>query len=101
MVKSRIFLINAIFFICFMCVFALFSPLTYSKPVYAVGANEGLTSARSMIVLEKNSLRVLYCFNENERLPMASTTKIITAIYVIENHKNLDCVVSKNIEKIS
>ena len=46
-----------------------------------------------MAVIEKESGRLLYSFNENEKLPMASTTKIITAIFVIENCKDLDAVV--------
>lgn len=37
------------------------------------------------IVIEKTSGRILYSQNENAKLPMASTTKIITAITVIDN----------------
>lgn len=39
---------------------------------------------KSMVVLETNSGRVLAGYHENERLPMASTTKIMTAIVAIE-----------------
>lgn len=53
---------------------------------------ENLTSAKSMIVIEQSSGRVLFSKNENEKLPMASTTKIITAIYVIEHVDDLDKV---------
>lgn len=42
------------------------------------------TSARAMCTLEINSGRILYAKNEEARLPMASTTKIVTAIAVIE-----------------
>lgn len=41
-------------------------------------------SAQSAIVIEKNSGRVLYSKNAEQRLPMASTTKIITAITALE-----------------
>ena len=54
------------------------------------------TSARGMCVLEMDSLRVLYHSNEHERLGMASTTKIVTAITVIENCQNLDEIVTVN-----
>lgn len=54
---------------------------------------EKLTSAKSMIMIEQSSKRVLFSKNENEKLPMASTTKIITAIYVIEHVDDLDKVV--------
>lgn len=48
------------------------------------------SSAKAMVTMESNSGRILYSKNENERLPMASTTKIITAIVAIENCKDLD-----------
>lgn len=41
-------------------------------------------SAQSALVLEKESGRVLYQKNSDSRLPMASTTKIMTAIVAIE-----------------
>ncbi|MBQ3158399.1 MAG: D-alanyl-D-alanine carboxypeptidase, partial [Clostridia bacterium] len=52
-----------------------------------------LTSAKAMALIEKKSGRILYSFNEEERLPMASTTKIITAIYAIENNSDLDKII--------
>ena len=48
------------------------------------------TTASGMVVIEKDSGRVLYSSDENKRLPMASTTKIATAITVIDAVKNLD-----------
>ena len=50
------------------------------------------TTAQSAIVMERSSHRVLYSKNCDERLPMASTTKIVTALTVIDNC-NLDEVV--------
>lgn len=52
--------------------------------------NDKITSAKAMITMESNSGRILYEKGKNKRLPMASTTKIITAIVAIENCKNLD-----------
>ena len=46
-----------------------------------------------MVVIETKNNTILYSKNENEKLPMASTTKIITAITVIDNCKNLDEVI--------
>ena len=43
-----------------------------------------------MCVLEANSERKLYSKNENIKLPMASTTKIVTALTVLNNCKELD-----------
>ncbi|MBQ9513460.1 MAG: D-alanyl-D-alanine carboxypeptidase [Clostridia bacterium] len=43
------------------------------------------TNKQSKIVIEKDSKRILYQDNAYEKKPMASTTKILTAITVIEN----------------
>ena len=47
------------------------------------------TGAQSCALVDANSGQLLFSKNENERLPMASTTKIMTAIVAIEN-KSLD-----------
>lgn len=51
-------------------------------------------SAKSMIVIETSQGKVLYAKNENEKLPMASTTKIVSALTVIENVDDLDKLVT-------
>lgn len=48
------------------------------------------TSAKAMVTIEANTKRVLYEKNKNERLPMASTTKIMTALCALESGSNLD-----------
>lgn len=48
------------------------------------------TSAKSCAVIETSTKRKLFASNENQKLPMASTTKIMTAITAIENCKDLD-----------
>lgn len=48
------------------------------------------SSAKGMVVLEGNTNTILYGKNEHERMPMASTTKIVTAILAIENCNDLD-----------
>ena len=55
--------------------------------VYAQGgiSNEG----KAECVMEKNSRRILYQSNGDCRLPMASTTKIATAITVLESCDNI------------
>ena len=52
-------------------------------------------SNSSEIVMELDSKRVVYALNENEKKYMASTTKILTAITVIENCNLQDIVVVK------
>lgn len=59
---------------------------------YTIKADELdiMAPARAMVVLEGYSGDVLYSFNADKQLPMASTTKIATAIVAIENCENLD-----------
>lgn len=54
------------------------------------------SSAKGMCVIEKDSGRVLYSKNKDEKLPMASTTKVATAITVLENCDNLDETITVN-----
>ncbi len=51
---------------------------------------EYLTSAEGMATIETSTGRLLFSKDENKRLPMASTTKILTAIVAIESGKDLD-----------
>ncbi len=48
------------------------------------------SSAKGMCVLEKDSGRVLYSKDMDRQLPMASTTKIMTLITVLQNCDDLD-----------
>ncbi|MBQ9792701.1 MAG: D-alanyl-D-alanine carboxypeptidase [Clostridia bacterium] len=52
------------------------------------------TTAKSMVVLETTNNSVLYSKNENEKLPMASTTKIVTALTVLENCEDIDKIIT-------
>ncbi len=72
-----------------MLAFALMHPK--SMDVRAVDLNS--TSAKAMCVLEKDSGRVVASKNMDMRLPMASTTKIVTAITVLQNCKDLNEIV--------
>ena len=58
------------------------------------------TSAKSMCVLEQNSRRVLEQKDMNTMRPNASTTKIVTAITVIQNCDNLDEIITVNNKSI-
>lgn len=51
------------------------------------------SSSKALTLLESNTHRVLKVKNSNMKLPMASTTKIMTAIVSIENCDNLDEIV--------
>jgi len=51
---------------------------------------EMLTSARGMCTVEAGTGRILYEHNADAQLPMASTTKVVTAIAVLENCEDID-----------
>lgn len=52
------------------------------------------TTARAACVMERDSGRVLYQKNAQMQLPMASTTKIVTALTVLNACENIDEVVT-------
>ena len=47
--------------------------------------DEPKLNSRCAVVYDRNSKSVIYGKNENKRVPMASTTKIMTAIVLLEN----------------
>ena len=51
------------------------------------------TSAKAACILDRETGRVLYAYNERARLPMASTTKVMTALLAIEQGNLGDSVV--------
>jgi D-alanyl-D-alanine carboxypeptidase (penicillin-binding protein 5/6) len=66
--------------ICILLIIILFS---YNNIVYANTLPD--ISSDSAIVIEQKTGRILYSKNIDEKRPMASTTKIMTAIVAIEN----------------
>ena len=61
-------------------IFSLFTIYAYSAKI-----PEMKLSARSAVLYDLYNERFVFEKNENERLPMASTTKIMTAIVTVEN----------------
>ena len=65
--------------------------------MFACAENCYAMSAKSYVLIDAANGRVLAAQNENEKLPMASTTKIMTALVAMENSNPDDTVtVSKN-----
>lgn len=81
-------------FVCFMfAVLFSFSALIgglYLTLNSTQASENNYSSAKAMCVMESGSKRVLESKNMNEKLAMASTTKIMTAITAIENCSDLD-----------
>lgn len=75
--------------ICLTLAFVCLGVALSARNAYAAAT----TSAKSAIVMEQRSHRILFVKNADERLPMASTTKIATALTVL-NNAQLDSVVT-------
>lgn len=80
-------------FLLLLATILLFPVMQYAKAEEAayVGAT---TSAKAMAVIEASTGRLLYEKSKDLKLPMASTTKICTAITVIENCDNIEKTVT-------
>ena len=75
--------------ICFVTSL-LFEPKTVECFSISASDLEMNSSAKSAVVIESSSKRVLMGKNIDESLPMASTTKIMTALVALENTADLD-----------
>ena len=49
-----------------------------------VHTNAEMTSAKAAALINGDTGEIIYSYNENEKLPMASTTKIMTALILCE-----------------
>ncbi|MGN1048149.1 MAG: D-alanyl-D-alanine carboxypeptidase family protein [Eubacteriales bacterium] len=75
--------------ICFFLLFPLVFSLLAVFPCHADGLS---VSAKSAILIDADSGKILFEKNAHERLPMASTTKIMTAVVALENYPLSDTV---------
>lgn len=78
------------FLISLVALVLLFGTLLSALSTLLIAHGEFYSSAVSSVVLEANSKRVIFSKNMDKKLPMASTTKIMTAITALENCKDLD-----------
>ena len=53
-------------------------------------SDELTLNSRIAVAFDRNSKTILYGKNYDKEVPMASTTKIMTAIVFVENNKNLN-----------
>lgn len=72
----------------FLSIFFLFSLLP-PIPIVKMSKAEVWAEGKAECVMELNTRRILYESHGDMRLPMASTTKILTAITVLEHCQNL------------
>ena len=86
MKKNNLFRVCLLLFLCAMFVFVGFQ----SSVLLTASASSYYSSAKGCVVMETTTKRKLYAKNENQKMPMASTTKIMTAITAIENCDDLD-----------
>lgn len=87
--------INILFICCAILCLAILCAFANTNTINSVNALS-LTSAKAMCVLERDTGKVLYSKNMDKQLANASTTKIATAITVIQNCADLDEVITVN-----
>ena len=87
---------KSIVFTIFLAILALFSFIALPGNVFPCTAEAASTSARAMAVVEANTGRVFMGKNKDSSIPMASTTKIMTALVALENCVDLDALVEIN-----
>lgn len=89
--NRKLFVCSLIILSVIMLASFLFSVVLASKPkVFA----DGECPAKAMVVIEASTGRVLEEKNKDDRLAMASTTKIMTALVTCKNTENFDEVVT-------
>lgn len=77
--------------IAIILMFCLLASFVFACPIHKQSyATEVMADYKGMVVIEQNSKRVLNEYQKDMRLPMASTTKIMTALIIMENCNNLD-----------
>lgn len=88
--RNRKLYIQKIILLSIVLIFSLFLPIGYFKKN---DIKQAEAFGSSCCVIEQSSGRVLHSENENLRLPMASTTKVMTAYVIIKNF-NIDEIIS-------
>jgi D-alanyl-D-alanine carboxypeptidase (penicillin-binding protein 5/6) len=80
--------------ISLICTLLLATGLGFGGPGAASAQGEAATlvQAKYAVLIDEGSGRVLYALNSSQRVPMASLTKVMTALLVLENG-NLDQMV--------
>ncbi|MBI4970848.1 MAG: peptidoglycan-binding protein [Candidatus Omnitrophica bacterium] len=81
-------------FVSFAIVSSLYSPMPQAEAAIGI---EPYVSARSLVVYDSAQSRILCGKNSNLRRPLASTTKVMTAMVVLDN-MDLDDVITVHTE---
>lgn len=59
--------------------------ILFSAQIFWVSADELKLNARAAVIMDAESGEILYGKQENKKMPNASTTKILTCLYVLEH----------------
>ena len=82
------------FLLLFLLLFFSTKGIVISSNAKSIIDNNVHSNAKAMVVLETTNNTILYSKNENAKLPMASTTKIVTALTVLENCDDLNKIIT-------
>lgn len=93
--RSKLYRFKSLFAkIIIILLMMILSASTLSVYAYSADPIEIFAPAKAMVVLEGNTNTVLYEFNKDVQLPMASVTKITTAILAIEECDDLNEIIT-------
>lgn len=102
---------SIIIILCFLCVICVIT-ITYADDIEVEEESENawiydefeaanakeeskpVLNSRSAVIYDRNSGEIIWGKDENSQRKMASTTKIMTAIIVIENVQNMEDIVT-------
>ena len=72
-----------------LTIILMLNSTVYAQSGLEKADNQPTDQAKAVVVCEKNTGRILYSYNGLEKMPMASTTKIMTALIALEQ-ENLE-----------
>ena len=75
--------------------------LIVSVLIFPASRRASALSAKAAVVISGDTGDILYSLNADVRLPMASTTKIMTALILLENCKDLDAEIVTTREMVT
>ena len=93
--KKLLFRISAAVIACVLIAGIIFTAVFTTRQSVRINTvkAEAHTTARGMCTVEVSSGRILYEKNSTAQLPMASTTKVVTAITVLENCEDIEQII--------
>lgn len=66
-------------------VFVFLYMIICSVQIYSISADELNLNAKAAVIMDAESGKILYGKSKDQKMPNASTTKILTCLYILEH----------------